>query len=165
VPVGRRNSAFYRWRYAQGLVCLLVINISSDKTGAVETILKALSPEAAVPDLLSRAPTNRLYKTLLQGGHFNRESNLVERVPSTLWDTTSFAQKFIAIVGQQATTQMCLGEGHGTFLVAELCDALIRGDSPDRTKLKKWFDDKIKKTIKSEDVKGKQVLLEKLEAL
>ena len=148
-----------------GLLYPFRAHISLDKTGAVETILKALSPDATVPGLLSRAPTNRLYKTLLQGGHFNRESNLVERVPSSLWDTTSFAQKFITIVGQQATTEMCLGEGHGTFLVAELCDALIRGDSADRTKLKKWFDDKIKKTIKGEEVKGKQVLLEKLGAL
>ena len=59
-----------------------------------------------------------------------------------------------------------MGKGNGAFVVAELCEALVRGEQEEgRQTLKKWFGEDVRKEIEGSDVKGKNVLLEKLAAL
>lgn len=109
--------------------------------------------------------TSRMYKTLLQGGHFSHASRTVERVPG--WDATAFATEFVRAVGEEVTVAMCAeGEGNGAFVVAELCEALIRDPGKEeRTTVKRWFGDVAKKAVEEGKAKGKKVLLDKVEIL
>ena len=135
----------------------------SDKTAATTTLLKALaSPSIPDPHPIDLPPTSRLYKTLLQRGHFNHTTNSVECVS----DTVSFASQFVSIVGKDATVTMCVGEGNGAFVVAELCEALVRGELiEEKAEVKRWFGKKIVKEIEAGQAKGKKVLLEKIALL
>jgi hypothetical protein len=47
----------------------------------------------------------------------------VERVPSAIWDPTTFAVG----LGGKAMVGMCVGMRNGTFVIAELVEALNRG--------------------------------------
>jgi pumilio family protein 6 len=155
----------------------------SDKEGAMETLLRALTPPAsgepdALPHLIDLPPTSRLYKTLLQGGHYDRTSQAISRIQPSIWDSTAFASKFVRQVGEKATVGMCTGQGNGAFVVAELAEALLRGSSNDITEgqwvkeaidaketLKGWFGEEVLRQIEHGDAKGKNVLLEKLSVL
>src|SRR5258705_253734 len=61
-----------------------------DKKGAIRTLLKALLPfeieKGHIDSVIDLPPTSRLYKTLLQGGHYNHSTQSIERVPSAAWD-------------------------------------------------------------------------------
>ncbi|KDR73166.1 hypothetical protein GALMADRAFT_251738 [Galerina marginata CBS 339.88] len=149
--------------------CLVVAEVmlyaEGDKAGAVQVLLKTLaSPAITVPHPIDLPPTSRMYKSLLQGGHYNHSSNTIERVPAASWDSSSFAEQFLKVVGREPTLAMCLGDG--AFVVAELCEALIRGEAADgRRTLKDWFGSDVLKQIESSEAKGKKVLLEKLSLL
>lgn len=142
-------------------------NYSSDKTKASHTLLKALLNDS---ELIAIPTTSRLLKTLLQGGHYSHTTNTVEQVPSSLWNSTQFAVDFVDIIGQEEAVKMCLGQGNGTFVVAELMEALMRGgDAKGVTKarlgVKEWFETGISEQIRNGDAKGKNVLLEKVALL
>ena len=56
---------------------------------------------------------------------------------------------------------MCVGEGNGAFVVAELCEALVRGELiEEKAEVKRWFGKKIVKEIEAGQAKGKKVLLD-----
>ena len=120
------------------------------------------SDAAARPHPIDLPHTSRMYKTLLQGGHFSHASRTVERVPG--WDTAAFAAGFVRAVGQEVTVAMCAqGEGNGAFVVAELCEALMRDSgSEERTTVKGWFGDAVRKAVEEGKAKGKKVLLDKV---
>ncbi|KAJ3513616.1 hypothetical protein NLJ89_g2848 [Agrocybe chaxingu] len=145
----------------------IMLHAEGDKADAIQTLLKALaSPSTTDPHPIDLPPTSRLYKTLLQGGHYNHSTASVERVPASLWDSTAFAQEFVKTVGREQTVGMCKGEGNGAFVVAELCDALLRGETEDaRKEVKGWFDKDVAGEIEGGDAKGKKVFLEKLLSL
>ncbi|KAJ3717961.1 armadillo-type protein [Lentinula raphanica] len=75
--------------------------------------------------------TSRLYKTLLQGGHFNHSLKTIDK--SDKWDPAAFALDFVKTVGGEdggVIKDMCTkGERNGTFVVAESCGALAVGRS------------------------------------
>ena len=61
---------------------------------------------------------------------------------------------------------MCVGDGNGAFVVAELCEALIRGDLlEEKVKVRGWFGEKLVQEIEAGQAKGKRVLLEKIALL
>ena len=81
-------------------------------------------------------------------------------------DTTVFASQFVDIVGDDATVAMCVGDGNGAFVVAELCEALVRENlTEEKATVKKWFGEKIVQQIETGQAKGKKVLLEKIALL
>ncbi|CAA7263624.1 unnamed protein product [Cyclocybe aegerita] len=145
----------------------VMLHAEGDKADAIQALLKALaSPSTTDPHPIDLPPTSRLYKTLLQGGHYNHSTVSVERVPTSLWDSTVFAQEFVKTVGRDQTVGMCRGEGNGAFVVAELCDALLRGEAKEvRKEVKNWFGKDVVKEIEGSEAKGKKVLLEKLSLL
>ena len=158
--------------YAEGglstsLLLLFIDNNFShlplDKTSATTTLLKALaSPSIPDPHPIDLPPTPRLYKALLQGGHYNHTTNSIERVS----DAAAFASQFVNIVGKDATVAMCVGDGNGAFVVAELCEALLRGNlMEEKATVKKWFGRKVVEEIEAGQAKGKRVLLEKIALL
>jgi pumilio family protein 6 len=144
---------------------LIIISrlLTLDKTAATATLLKALSsPSISDPHPIDVPPTSRLYKSLLQGGHYNHTTNAIERVS----DAAAFASQFVNIVGKDATVAMCVGDGNGAFVVAELCEALVRGDLiEEKVEVKGWFGEKVVQEIEAGQAKGKRVLLEKIALL
>ncbi|KAJ3748196.1 armadillo-type protein [Lentinula raphanica] len=128
---------------AESLVVLeIMLRADGDKTSASQTLLKALAtpyPASSDASSSSTSPppqhpidlphTSRLYKTLLQGGHFNHSLKTIEK--SDKWDPVAFALDFVKTVGGEdgaVIKDMCTkGERNGTFVVAELCGALGGG--------------------------------------
>ena len=107
------------------------------------------------PHPIDLPPTSRLYKSLLQGGHYDHTTNSVERASDAT--TSAFDSHFVQIVGKDATVAMCVGDGNGAFVAAELGEALIRGDlTGEKGIVKEWFREK------GVQAKGKRLLLEKL---
>lgn len=103
-----------------------------------------------------------MYKTLLQGGHFDKSTKTVLQVPT--FSASTFASSFMRIVGKDVT--LAMAQGSGAFLVAELCERVTKdGNDEDKKTLKAWFGGDVRKKIEQGDVKGKNVLLEKLDAL
>lgn len=150
--------------------------MSVDKKGAIRTLLKALLPseieKAHSDSIIDLPPASRLYKTLLQGGHYNHSTHSVERAPSAVWDGTKFGVSFVEQVGRDGTVGMCVGRGNGAFVVVELVEALNRreGESEDevevaRKTVKGWFGNEVVEEIEKGEAKGKKVLLEKLSLL
>ena len=81
-------------------------------------------------------------------------------------DAAAFATQFVNIVGKDATVAMCVEDGNGAFVVAELCEALVRGDLiEEKVKVKGWFGEKVVQEIEAGQAKGKKVLLEKIALL
>ncbi|KAE9402209.1 hypothetical protein BT96DRAFT_563255 [Gymnopus androsaceus JB14] len=137
--------------------------------------------ETHAPHPIDLPHTSRLYKTLLQGGHFNHTSKTIESSPA--WDAGVFAVRFVGVVGaggdegegEQIKAMCCKGERNGTFLVAELCAALIKAMGSEensdtnvsvheaRQKLKSWlYTSPVQKEIEEGEAKGKKVLLENI---
>ncbi|KIY70047.1 ARM repeat-containing protein [Cylindrobasidium torrendii FP15055 ss-10] len=134
-----------------------------DKTAASAALVSAVahtypSTDAANPHLIDLAHSGRMYKTLLQGGHFNKTSRAVEKLPR--WDGGAFAQAFIEAVGQDVFVGICTkGEKGGVFVAAE---ALRACPEAEKQKAVKWFTKDVLKDIKKGEFKGKGVLLEQL---
>jgi len=145
------------------VVSEVMLHAEGDKTAATTTLLKALaSPSIPNPHPIDLPPTSRLYKSLLQGGHYNHTTNAIERVS----DTAVFASQFVKTVGRDATVAICVGDGNGAFVVAELCEALVRGElSEEKVTVKEWFGEKVVQEIEAGQAKGKRVLLEKIALL
>lgn len=136
----------------------------------MEALLKPLaeplpSSDPATPHLISLSHASRLYKLLLQGGHYSKQAGTIERSP--WFDSLAFAKSFVEVVGKENTIAMALGEG--AFIVAALCETVIsRGSEAEeeRAKLGDWFDEEVRKGLQSDgDHKGRSVLIEQVVAL
>lgn len=108
-----------------------------------------------------------MYKTLLQGGHYNKKTQSIETTDQ--WDALAFATSFMQTVPQNIVVSMCTkGERNGTFVITTLCETLVRGGDErksERQKLRSWFGEKERKAIQKGDGRGKDLLLEKLALL
>ncbi len=106
-----------------------------------------------------------MYKTLLQGGHYNHKTQSIETPEH--WDASQFAVSFINTIPQRVVTAMCTeGERNGTFVIATLCESLAKSDSTnERKKMRDWFGENELKLIRDGDGRGKDLLLEKLALL
>lgn len=140
------------------------LNVVTDKSAASDALLKALSvpypsPDSAVPHPISLPHTSRIYKTLLQGGHFSHAAQAVEQAP--LFSAPAFAARFVQLVGREATVAMACGDG--AFVVSALC--LTVGENEEKTSLKNWFGEQTRKEIQDSSSKGAGVLFQQLKAL
>ncbi|KAG5644467.1 hypothetical protein DXG03_008368 [Asterophora parasitica] len=154
------------------VVTEVMLFADGDKTSASKSLLRAIaasypSADASLSHPIDLPHTSRLYKTLLQGGHFSHAAKSVEHAEG--WDAGAFAAEFVNIIGKDVTIGMCtLGEGNGAFVVAELLETLIRGGDKstiEREKVKGWFGVEANKAVEDGTAKGKKVLLEKLALL
>ncbi|KIL59772.1 hypothetical protein M378DRAFT_168911 [Amanita muscaria Koide BX008] len=173
--------------------CLVVTEImlyaDADKSSATASLLRPLatpypSSDSSNPHPIDLPHTSRLYKTLLQGGHFNQATQKVDY--TSAWNHVRFAIAFANTVGQDVIVSMCTkGSRGGAFVVAELCSTLVLGTAnlvhgeegnmdvvdeeleEERTKARKmvnkWFDKGVRKEIEEQQgMKGQKVLLEAL---
>ena len=138
-----------------------------DKTSASETLLKALcapypSSDPATPHAISLPHTSRIYKMLLQGGHFSHATKTVER--ASRFSARDFAVRFVQIVGRDSTVAMA--QGDGAFVVAALCEQLaLHDDIDERKTVRGWFDEQTRKSVEAASPKGVNVLLEGVKKL
>ncbi|KAJ7471227.1 armadillo-type protein [Mycena galericulata] len=151
------------------VVTEVMLFADGDKAAAIETLLRAASADYPCddhsPHPIDLPHSSRLYKTLLQGGHFNRSTAGVEAAAG--WDARAFAGKFMDSVGKEVCVAMCTkGERNGAFVIAELCEA-VKGDDAEsaRKTLKAWFGPAVVKETENGEAKGRKILLEKIAAL
>ncbi|KAI9068880.1 ARM repeat-containing protein [Trametes sanguinea] len=149
------------------VVIEVMLEAEGDKSAAADTLLKAISapypsPDPSSPHPISLPHVARIYKTLLQGGHFSHSARTVEKSPR--FSARDFAVRFVQLVPRDVTVAMAKGEG--AFVVAALCEQLAEHDGlEERKTVKGWFDAKTQKEIKDAEGKGMNVLLESLKKL
>ncbi|KAF8344939.1 armadillo-type protein [Amanita rubescens] len=174
--------------------CLVITEImlyaEGDKTTATNALLRPLctpypSSQPDDPHPIDLPHTSRLYKTLLQGGHFNHTTQKIEYIPS--WDAVRFAIMFVNTIDKDVIVNTCTkGSRSGAFVVAELCSTLCNGptkmrgegdemqvvdeeleDARDQARklIKEWFAEVLELIQGAEEMKGRKVLLEALDRL
>lgn len=145
----------------------LVLTFRVDKSEAMEALLTPLSAsypatDEAKPHAIDVPHTSRVYKTLLQGGHFSQQTKTVVLAPS--FSPSAFASAWIKTVGRESTVAMA--QGGGAFVVAALCERVKEeGTEDEKAELRRWFSKKLKKDIRESQVKGKDFLLATVDAL
>ena len=142
----------------------------TDKTAASQTLLKLLaspypSEDPSNPHPATLSHVSRLYKLLLQGGHFSHSSKIIEKSPR--FPPLAFATQFIEVVGRDHTTAMAKGEG--SFVAAALCETVIAAgeEAADARKtLNSWLGGEVEKQISTDQKqRGTKVLLEQIGSL
>ncbi|KAK7689468.1 hypothetical protein QCA50_007260 [Cerrena zonata] len=148
----------------------IMLYAEGDKSAASETLLKAISTpypslDPTIPHPISLPHGSRIYKLLLQGGHFSQESKTVIR--SEHFSPLDFAKKFVEIVGKETT--IALAKEDGVFVVASLCETIVAaGDDGSELKktVKGWFGKDTRKGLDSDkERRGVATLLTQLAAL
>jgi len=139
----------------------------TDKSAAIQSLLQPLastypSEDASKPHPIDLPHTSRMYKSLFQGGHFSHSTKSVIRSPS--FSPSAFASAFMVTVGKDVTIAMAGGEG--AFVIAEFLQRIIEdGSIEERRTVKNWFDEEVDDSMKKSETKGRNVLLEKIDAL
>jgi len=135
-----------------------------DKSVAIDALLQPLassypSSDPSEPHPIDLPHMSRLYKTLLQGGHFSHTTHTVTRSPS--FSPSAFASAFISIVGEERT--VAIARGDGAFVVAELLERVNeKGSESEKKAMKRWFKGDVRSDLKDGEGKGRNVLLEKI---
>jgi pumilio homology domain family member 6 len=120
------------------------------------------APDESNPHPIDLPHTSRMYKSLLQGGHFSQKVNSVIRSPA--FSPSAFASTFIKIVGRETT--LAMAKGSGTFLVVELCQRLKEeGDDKEKTEVRAWFTAEKIEELRAGNAKGTSLLSEKIDTL
>lgn len=120
------------------------------------------SADPSTPHPIDLPHTSRLYKNLLQGGHFSQKMQKIMRSPS--FSASTFASAFITIVGSEKTVGIARGDG--AFVVAELLERVSEeGSENEKRTLNGWFGKDLISELETEEGKGRKVLLEKVAKL
>ncbi|KAA1477859.1 ARM repeat-containing protein [Dentipellis sp. KUC8613] len=165
--IAREGAAVSRDTGGSLVVTEVMLEADGDKTEAMDALLAPLaepypSSDPTKPHSIDLPHTARMYKTLLQGGHFSQASRKVESAPR--FDAAAFAAAFVRIVGRERTLQ--IARGGGAFVVAELLERVKeQGSGQTKAEVKKWVKELGKDKAEGEGVKGWNVLMEKVEAL
>jgi pumilio homology domain family member 6 len=139
-----------------------------DKTAAIMALLAPLSRPYPTPvpsngelmHLIDIPHSSRLFKTLIQGGHFDRSTSSVQVVSS--FSPSSFASQFMQVVGRENMVRMALG--NGAFVVAELVKRVSEeGTETEKSELKGWFDKNVVSNIRVGQGRGSEALVGMLE--
>jgi pumilio family protein 6 len=129
-------------------------------------LIAAPYPASAIspPHPIDASHVARLYKTLLQGGHYDQSSKSITK-PSSSFSPSTFASSFLTAVGRDAT--VAIAQGNGAFVVAELCRRVsTEGTDEGKSLLRTWFTEEgVSKDIRDKEMKGKNVLLESIDTL
>jgi len=135
----------------------------SDKDAAMEALLIPL--EASYPSDGHTHPidlphTSRLYKVLLQGGHFSHATNAV--AARSNFNPSAFATAFLRHVKPMDIAAMA--RGGGTFVIAALVERVVADGTPEeRSKLKQSLSSL--KGDEGESIKGWAALMEGIRLL
>ncbi|KAF8703654.1 hypothetical protein RHS03_06195, partial [Rhizoctonia solani] len=163
--------ALVRDRGASVFVGEVMLFAQGDKSKALDALLSPISSPYAPPDpesdlsdptitthILNLSHASRLYKTLVQGGHYNQQTKSIERSEQA---PKSVAKKLMYAAGKENVVSMALGEGG--FIVAEVVGKLKdEGDHDDLKEIRSWFKKDTRDKLGKGDIRGSAVLLERL---
>ncbi|KAF8671507.1 hypothetical protein RHS04_08295 [Rhizoctonia solani] len=163
--------ALVRDRGASVFVGEVMLFAQGDKSKALDALLSPISSPYAPPDpesdlsdptitthILNLSHASRLYKTLVQGGHYNQQTKSIERSEQA---PKSVAKKLMYAAGKENVVSMALGEGG--FIVAEVVGKLKdEGDHDDLKEIRSWFKKDARDKLGKGDIRGSAVLLERL---
>lgn len=115
------------------------------------------------PHLIDVPHSCRVYKTLLQGGHYSQRDKRVERVSAGSYNPLSFASLWLATLDCQETR--AFGKGGGAFVIAALIECVtVEGSDDDKRTMASWFDEQYRKEVEEGQTKGKHILLDAFSA-
>ncbi|CAE6443792.1 unnamed protein product [Rhizoctonia solani] len=163
--------ALVRDRGASVFVGEVMLFAEGDKSKALEALLAPISnaytppaPESDLSDptimthILNLSHASRLYKSLVQGGHFNQQTKEIERSEQA---PKGVAGKFMYAAGKENVTSMALGEGG--FVIAEVVGKLKEeGDQEKLKEIRSWFKKDTRERLGKGDIRGSAVLLQRL---
>ena len=135
-----------------------------DKSDAVDSLIGLVqepypSPDQHKPHIIDVPHSCRVYKTLLQGGHFSQQTKAVAR--STAFSPYNFAGMWLKKADKQNTR--AIGLGGGAFVVAALYERIRdEGSEDEKAELGSWFDSTFIDDLQNKETKGKAVLLDTL---
>jgi pumilio homology domain family member 6 len=145
----------------------VMLHADGDKEAAMRAIITPASApypseDASLPHPIDLAHTARVYKTLLQGGHFSQIKRTVEVSPH--FSAPVFATQWVALVGKDVTLASATGEG--AFVAAALCESLAgNASAPERAAVTEWFTDGGQEQVRQWDGRGKAVLEQAIDRL
>ncbi|KAF9235950.1 armadillo-type protein [Melanogaster broomeanus] len=149
------------------VVLEIMLYAEGDKSSALKALAEALaspypSEDPARPHPIDLPHTSRMYKSLLQGGHFSHSTKAVVHTPA--FSPSEFASVFLSTVGRDTT--LSIAQGDGAFVVAELLQRISEeGSDQEKNTVRDWFDDVFVARVMDSEVKGKNLLIEKIKAL
>ncbi|KAF8265298.1 armadillo-type protein [Lactarius quietus] len=112
------------------VIAEIMLEAHGDKGAAIEAFLSPLEtnyPSEGTPHPIDLPHTSRLYKVLLQGGHFSHETNAVESRPN--FEPSAFASAFLHHVTAKNITAMA--RGGGGFVIAALIERIVANGTPE----------------------------------
>ncbi|KAI9438552.1 ARM repeat-containing protein [Lactarius indigo] len=128
----------------------IMLEAHGDKGAAIEALLSPLKidyPSEGSPHPVDLPHTSRIYKVLLQGGHFSRDANAIESRPN--FEPSAFATAFLRHVTPANITAMA--RGGGGFVIAALIERVLANGTPEE-----W----LKAEVEGRQTKGSSVLSE-----
>ena len=155
---GESTCWLYRARY-------LVWHV--DKGAAIEALVSPLEtdyPSDGTPHPIDLPHTSRLYKVLLQGGHFSHETNAVESRPN--FEPSAFASAFLRHVTPANITAMT--RGGGGFVISALIERIVANGTPEECNILNECLAGLKDEVEGrqkEGIKGSSALLEGINSL
>ncbi|KAH9991199.1 ARM repeat-containing protein [Russula compacta] len=108
----------------------IMLEAQGDKEAAMEALLIPLTttyPSEDHPHPIALPHTSRLYKILLQGGHFSHATNAVVTRPN--FSPSTFATAFLRHVKPVDITSMA--RGGGAFVIAALLERVVADGTPE----------------------------------
>jgi pumilio family protein 6 len=139
-----------------------------DKSKAINALVaplgEAYGTEADEEDsthILNLPHAVRTYRTLLSGGHFSRSANAIDLIAPEL--RTELAKAAWKSINSESGNALNIALGEGTFVMAELVQALI--DAGLGADVKKVLGEKEIGEIEASTRNGAGLLVEKLRAL
>jgi pumilio family protein 6 len=147
------------------LVLEIMLQTDGDQSAATKTLLELIAaPYPAPSHPIDSSHVARLYKTLLQGGHFDQSSKSITE-PSSAFSPSNFASAFMVTVDPDVT--VAIAGGSGAFVVAELCSRVgAEGTGAEKGRLRTWFTEGgFRECNLGKGLKGRNVLLESIDSL
>ncbi|KAH9960681.1 ARM repeat-containing protein [Russula dissimulans] len=108
----------------------IMLEAHGDKEAAMEALLTPLNapyPSDGQPHHIDLPHTSRLYKVLLQGGHFSHATNAVVTRPN--FNPSAFATVFLRHV--KPVDIAAMARGGGAFVIAALSERIAVGGTPE----------------------------------
>jgi len=174
------------------LLCAeIMLFAEGDSTAAIDALLEPLGRTYPTPTpssgelmhVIDIPHSSRVYKTLLQGGHYDRLTSTISRPapapaapttfstgttappPPQMFSASKFASRFLETVGQEGLVRMAEG-GNGAFVVAELVRRVEEeGSAEEKNTVKGWFGKGVVGKIEKSGGRGVGELVARLKAL
>ncbi|KAI9457592.1 ARM repeat-containing protein [Lactarius psammicola] len=142
----------------------IMLETHGDKGAAIEALLSPLEtdyPSEGPPHPIDLPHTSRLYKALLQGGHFSHDTNAIESRPN--FEPSAFATAFLRHV--TPANIIAMARGGGGFVIAALVERVVASGTPEECSILNKCLAGLKAEVEGRQIKGSSVLSEGISLL